>query len=99
MTPDVLTALYEAQICPACGFKLWFKPWSGQSASDEICPSCGIQFGYTDFTTPGDLAGRIARYGHWRRKWIAAGMKWEGMEAKPDDWNPQKQLERVQDVA
>ena len=60
MTPQQLIALYEAKICPCCGFQLWLEPWSGNGRfqSDEICPCCHIQFGYTDFTGVDDLIQR-----------------------------------------
>ena len=41
---------HEVTTCPACGFDgLFERPWTGDSASDEICPCCGIHFGYDDF--------------------------------------------------
>src|SRR5262249_27635290 len=67
-----LDAIYEAMLCPVCGFQLDFKPWNGASASDEICPSCGIQFGYDD-AGPDD---RRTYYSQWRQNWQAGGSLW-----------------------
>ena len=101
MTPQQLIALYEAKICPCCGFELDLEPWSGKGRfqSDEICPCCHIQFGYTDFRGVDDLAGRIEIYLRFRQKWIESGMKWRGARDEPDDWSPQKQIERLRDIA
>lgn len=86
---------YPQLLCPVCGFQLWFEPWSGLSASDEICPSCGIQFGYSDFAG-GDIERRPGIYREWRRRWIEAGTPWLGKsEPPPADWNPVEQLKRV----
>jgi hypothetical protein len=98
MTSQTLTKLCEASICPACGFQLDFKPWSGDSASDEICPSCGIQFGYDDFAS-GDLAGRLQVYLSWRQRWIDSGMRWWSKRSEPANWNPKVQIERLSYVA
>lgn len=81
--------------CPACGYDLRFRPWTGDSASDEICPSCGIQFGYDD-AAGGDPNGRPAIYSEWRRAWIRDGMKWQGRGiAEPAGWDPSLQLIRA----
>jgi hypothetical protein len=100
MTPQQLIALYEAKVCPCCGFQLWLEPWSGNGRfqSDEICPCCGIQFGYTDSTPNDDLLGRIEIYLSFRQNWIKSGMKFKHENAKPNDWNPQEQLERLRNV-
>jgi hypothetical protein len=98
MTPETITRLFEACICPVCGFQLGFKPWDGESASDEICPSCGIQFGYDD-AAGGELAGKFQVYSAWRRRWIDSGMKWWSKRDQPSDWNPKAQIERLQTVA
>jgi hypothetical protein len=82
-------------LCPVCGYDLWFAPWVGDSAADEICPSCGIQFGYDD-AAGGDPAARPAVYAEWRAAWIAKGMPWDkGYSEPPPDWNPLKQLQRI----
>lgn len=65
---DELTAIYEAMRCPVCGLQLDFKPWNGDSPSDEICPQCGMQFGYYD-VGPGD---RREYYEQWRDSWARA---------------------------
>lgn len=82
-------------LCPACGYDLGFRPWTGNSASDEICPSCGIQFGYDD-AAGGDINARTAIYSQWRRAWIRGGMKWQGRGmSEPPDWDPSLQLIRA----
>ena len=43
-----MATIDREQLCPACGFNLGFRPWDGESPSDEICPCCHIQFGYHD---------------------------------------------------
>jgi hypothetical protein len=95
MTPQELSALFYRKLCPVCGFELWFEPWVGESAADEICPSCGIQFGYDD-AGGGDVTGRLQIYSDWRRRWISAGMKWRSQRKQPTDWNPAEELERLQ---
>ena len=101
MTPEQLVALYEAKICPCCGFQLWLEPWSGRGRfqSDEICPCCHVQFGYTDSTGVDDLAARVERYREFRQEWIAAGMPWRGAGDQPNDWSPEEQMERLRNVA
>lgn len=81
--------------CPVCGFDLGFKPWDGESASDEICPSCGIQFGYDD-AAGSDHEQRKRIHDAWREKWIAKGMPWSsvGMPSPPD-WNPEEKLRHI----
>ena len=87
----------EDETCPVCGFELGFVPWIGESPSDEICPSCLIQFGYDD-AAGSDPVERTAIYLRWREQWIAAGMPWKSRGRKPPiDWNPVRQLKRVQD--
>jgi hypothetical protein len=81
-------------ICPACGYKLDFKPWNGISASDEICPSCGIQFGYDDASGKNILEREII-YQNWRKNWISKGMKWYSHSETPTKWNPHEQLKKV----
>ena len=83
-----------ANCCPACGFDLGFKPWDGNSASDEICPSCGIQFGYSD-CAGGDLNRRQEVYREWRERWIAQGMQWKNARKRPDGWDAICQLRTI----
>ena len=97
MTRQKTWKLYEAKICPACGFQLDFMPWNGESARDEICPSCGIQFGHDDHAG-GDLSGRIPVYLNWRIRWIDSGMKWWSKRDVPDDWNPKTQMEKLDTI-
>jgi hypothetical protein len=63
-------------------------PVSG-GGSYEICPSCGFQFGVHD-------DDRRISYEEWRARWVSGGMKWNAKSIPPpEDWNPEKQLERV----
>ena len=87
-----LDAIYESMWCPACGYQLDFKPWDGPSASDEICPSCGIQFGYDD-AGPGD---RRDCYRQWRELWQASGSLWRSSNPCPANYDPERQLARLQ---
>lgn len=81
--------------CPVCGFNLGFRPWHGESPSDEICPCCGIQFGYTD-CAGGDVERRKETYIKWRADWIRGGMVWDkGRSDPPAGWNPVTQLKRI----
>jgi len=82
-------------MCFSCGYpELVEPPWENDSASDEICPSCGIHFGYDD-AAGGDPARREAVYREWRRRWIAAGMKWWSGRDAPAGWNPEAQFRSV----
>jgi len=83
-----------ANYCPVCGFDLGFKPWDGDSASDEICPCCGIQFGYTDMAG-GDINPRQQLYREWRERWIGQGMQWKSVRKRPADWNAVRQLQNI----
>lgn len=85
--------------CPVCGYGgLPEAPWDNDAPSDEICPSCGTQFGYHD-AAGGDAARRQPRYRELREEWIARGMPWESpdIEPAPDDWDPTRQLEAVEE--
>lgn len=85
----------SSTICPACGYRLGFLPWDGDSPSDEICPSCGIQFGYYDFTTTDEMSRRTAIYAEWRQRWVNDGMPWNGAAQPPANWNPAEQLKKL----
>ena len=63
--------MYESMCCPVCELQLDFKPWRGESASDEICPKCGIQFGYQD-VGPKD---RWEYYREWREYWLSGASR------------------------
>jgi hypothetical protein len=81
--------------CPVCGYDLEFKPWDGDSPSDEICPSCGIQFGYHDAGPDGEIT-RAETYEEWRAAWIASGMVWhQGWSDPPPGWDPRQQLKLI----
>lgn len=85
-------------MCPVCGYGLWFRPWGPNgSASDEFCPCCGIQFGYHDVTDgAGEHGTKEEIWVKWRKRWIEAGMKWADPGSNPPHrWNPTEQLRRV----
>lgn len=80
-------------VCPACGFRLDFPPWNGDSSSDEMCPCCWIQFGYDDASP----AGRDEAYVRWREAWKVAGMPWRGKgRGAPEHWDPAVQVRVVE---
>jgi hypothetical protein len=87
----------SAHRCPVCGYDLGFEPWRNGSPSDEICPSCGIQFGYDDVPAGAGIDLRRAEvYAAWRAQWIRGGMRWWSSGRRPpQNWNPQKQLDRL----
>lgn len=82
------------QLCPVCGYNLGFEAWRDNSPSDEICPSCGIQFGYDDMAD-NDEFERKKIHKKWREKWIESGMKWYSKRPIPEDWDPEKQLKKL----
>lgn len=99
------------KICYACGFELNdfpYDPVSLMPNENVICPSCGIHYGYDDDGAgeiiPDDLAYSDWKFGDenhikimkfWRGDWIKNGMKWWSPQPIPNDWNPQKQLEKI----
>lgn len=81
--------------CPVCGFENDFEPYEGELPSFEICPSCGTQFGYNDHAAT--AVARAVRHAALRTAWIDAGMNWHSVaEARPENWDPQSQLRRLQ---
>jgi hypothetical protein len=90
-----LARLYDEQLCPACGFKLAFKPWNDGKAQDKPCPCCGIHFGHDDQNE----AKRVATYLDWRERWIDEGRRWWSAGEPPIDFNPPWQLARVESRA
>jgi hypothetical protein len=82
-------------LCFVCGYSdLVDPPWDNDAPSDEICPSCGIHFGYDD-AAGGDPGLRESIYREWRRRWIAAGMRWWSLSDAPVGWDPEAQLRSV----
>lgn len=79
--------------CLVCGYLgLDEPPRTAESgASYEICPSCGCQYGVTD-------DDRGISYEHWRREWIAAGMRWWSRRPRPAGWDPSAQLRELGDL-
>lgn len=82
LKPDHLPSIYEAQLCPVCGYQLDFKPWDGNCSSQEICPGCGIHFGYHDACGGQGFAARMAVYLRWRATWESNGRQSRGRQMK-----------------
>jgi formylglycine-generating enzyme required for sulfatase activity len=76
-------------ICPVCGYPdLKDPPYDLYGApSFDICPCCGCEFGYHDATE--------AARDHHLTHWIKKGAPWHGPEAKPADWDLEKQLKSI----
>ena len=83
--------LYEAKICPACGFQLDFMPWADNTELEPPCPCCGIHFGYDDATE----GLRWQAYEKWRRRWVDDGMRWWSNKPCAAGFNPAEQLARL----
>jgi hypothetical protein len=75
--------------CRVCGYRSEEPTWGddGQTPSFEFCPCCGVQHGYEDAT---DIAVK-----NFRKKWIAAGAKWDDIGSKQEDWSLETQLQNV----
>ncbi|RTE09623.1 hypothetical protein EJQ19_11215 [Paenibacillus whitsoniae] len=77
-------------ICHVCGFnKLDEPPWGddGKTASFSICSCCGVEFGYEDATEKGLI--------NYRDKWLNNGAKWFNESKRPESWDVQEQLKRI----
>ena len=70
-------------MCPVCGYYSLSRP-----ADDyNICPSCGTEFSVDDVEYTLDEL---------RANWVRNGYQWHSrVIARPPDWNPIRQLERV----
>jgi hypothetical protein len=75
--------------CRVCGLRQETPPWGpeGHTPLFEHCPCCGVEFGYQDATPTG------AR--RFRSQWIESGAAWAEPDAKPIDWDLERQLEMV----
>ncbi len=84
--------------CPVCGFPLdepaWVDPDARGGGSHKICQSCDIHFGYED-AAGGDPVRRRQLWREWRERWVADGCPWRGVSPPPDDYDPKRQLRRV----
>jgi hypothetical protein len=89
-----LARLYEARICPACGYHLNFTPWEGDDFHEHPCPCCGIMFGFDDL----NQHRREQTYLLWRERWIESGMQWWSGQPAPDNWDANKQLTFLQRI-
>lgn len=89
-------------MCPICGYPELLEPpfYSNGGGSYEICPSCGFEFGYDDFNHV-DYSKETYLYvreqciKNWRKNWVEDGMKWNSKIKKPNNWNPQEQLNKL----
>ncbi len=77
--------------CPACGWDDQISPPMDTLGypSYDICSCCGIQYGYHD------IMG--ITYRAWRDKWVRNGMRWNSYSDPPPDWDPVRQLKKLQD--
>ena len=82
-----LTRIFAAQLCPACGYKLDFQPWSVDDI-EHHCPCCGIHFGVDDK----DEAQREVVYLTWRNRWLSTERRWWSKEPEPADYDPTSQM-------
>jgi hypothetical protein len=90
-----LERLYEARVCPVCGYKLDFTPWATAGPTEQVCPCCGIHFGYDDLIAE----QRQSVYITWRQRWIKNGRRWWSKNPVPADFNPPWQLARLERFA
>src|SRR5262249_47050819 len=95
MKQERLLDIYEARLCPVCGYQLEFKPWDQGISSQEICPSCGIHFGYDDACGGQGLSARLALYLRWRSSWERNGARWWSRNPCPEGWDARTQLEHL----
>lgn len=77
-------------ICPVCGYdKLTEEPYDRDgNPSYEVCDCCGFEFGFDDGS-----AGHT--FQDYLQKWIENRAQWFKENAKPENWDLQKQLERI----
>lgn len=70
-------------LCPVCGYDRLEDP----PKIFIICPSCGTEFGYDDaFSSHAEL----------RAKWLRSGaLWWSTVDPRPENWDPQQQVEAV----
>ena len=89
-----LARIFAEQLCPACGYKLDFQPWSGDD-SEHHCPCCGIHFGIDDKDEVAarsglfELAESLAQY----------RAAWWSKEPEPADYDPTSQMARLERFA
>jgi hypothetical protein len=70
-------------LCPVCGYERLEDP----PKDFTICPSCGTEFGYDDaFSSHAEL----------RAKWLRNGAPWwSRVDPRPENWDPQQQVDAV----
>jgi len=70
-------------LCPVCGYDRLEEP----PADFCICPSCGTEFGYDDY---------FSSHAELRAKWLRNDAHWwSTVDACPENWDPQQQVEAV----
>ena len=79
------------KVCLVCGYdKLCAPPYDQHGRrSFEICPCCGFEFGFDD-----DSEGLT--HTEYKGKWIATGAEWFDTDARPEVWDLDKQLKRME---
>ena len=86
-----LARIFAEQLCPVCGYKLEFTPWSGEDR-ERHCPCCGILFGIDDK----DEARREAVYLNWRNRWLSTDRRWWSKKPEPANFDPIGQLTQLE---
>ena len=77
-------------LCPVCGFDQLKEPPYNKlnEPSYEICPCCGFEFGF-------DASNDVTTFIDFRARWIKDGAHWFIPKAKPKNWEPKKQLSKL----
>lgn len=76
-------------MCPICGYPELLEPpfYSNGGGSYEICP--------IDYSKETYLYVKEQCIKNWRKNWVEDGMKWNSKIKKPNNWNPQEQLNKL----
>jgi len=76
--------------CRLCGYDLGEPPWGedGGSPTYLICDCCGGEAGLDDADP--DAAAR------YRERWVREGARWFEPRSRPDGWDLEAQLRRVE---
>jgi hypothetical protein len=97
--------------CPCCGYdglswpaysELGPPPWPHLGRppyaahlgfpSYEVCSCCGFEYGFDD--DPGASA-KSSSFEEYRAEWLSSGAEWFIRSAKPEGWDPRKQLSSI----
>jgi len=79
----------QRYVCRVCGY-VNKRPFYDEMdhAEFDICPCCGCESGIEDSTKEGEQ--------NYRKWWIQEGTKWFHPELKPENWNLEEQLRRIE---